>query len=74
MANLSERKRTVDVEKLSAQDADRIGLELGKKAGEMLAKVEEDLNKLFSIYGQQIQVCVKITDTKTGKVSEPLTF
>lgn len=74
MANLSERKRAVDIEKLSPQDAERIGLELGKKAGEMLSKVEEDLNKLFSIYGQKIQVCVKITDTKTGKVSEPLTF
>lgn len=74
MANLSERKRSVDVEQLSPQDAERIGLELGEKAGEMLAKVEEDLNKLFSIYGQKIQVCVKITDMKTGKTTEPLTF
>lgn len=74
MADLSKRNRKVDLEKLSPEEAERIGEEIGKKAGEILSKAEEDLNKLFKIYGQKIQVAVKMTDEKSGKVTQPLTF
>jgi len=74
MTNLAERSRKIDLDKITPEDAERIGVELGKKAGELLNKTEQELNKLFRIYGQKVQIAIKIIDVKTSKVTEPLTF
>jgi len=75
MSNLDERRKNSNIiDKLDGSEAERVGLEIGKKAGEILKKAEEELNKIFNIYGLQIKTAIQITDTKTGKVHDPVSF
>jgi hypothetical protein len=74
MTDLKTRERKVDLEKMEISDVERISAELGEKMGKVLAKAEEEVNKLCSIYGVRVQVAVKITNSLTGKETDPVTF
>jgi hypothetical protein len=67
MVNLKERKRKVDVEKLSVEQAEKIGVELGNKLNEIVDEAVAKSNKILEVYGCKaiMQLEVKqITSTK----------
>ena len=47
MADLADRQRKVSIENMSPDEADRIGLEVGKKLGSIVAKLENKMNELM---------------------------
>lgn len=66
--NIRERRRQVNVDALSPEDAERIGFELGKKAGEIGDKAAVEINKLTNIYGIKAKVAIQFYKEKTGEL------
>lgn len=62
-------KKEVNVENLSPEEATKIGMELGKKLGELGDATSLKANKLTEIYGFKTKVLIQLIDPKTG---EPL--
>ena len=74
MTDLSQRRREVDLEAMSGDDAERVGEELGKKIGEICTEAQEKINKLLGPYGESCIVAIQFLDKKTGKPKEAVTF
>lgn len=51
-----ERKRNVDVEKLSGEQVDRISEKLSEKLSEIINKAVNEANEILSIYDLETQM------------------
>lgn len=51
-----ERARKVDVEKLTNEQADQIGEEIGRKLSDIAKEAAEKANKLLKIYGLETKM------------------
>lgn len=51
MVDLNERKRKVDIEKLTPESVDEISQQLGQKLKEIVEKAAKEANDLLGIYG-----------------------
>ncbi len=67
MENIQERVRSVDVERLDPDHAERIGEEIGKMIAKAGEEVAEKINKFLGIYGLKANVVVQLIEIKTGK-------
>jgi len=56
MVDLNRKSRKIDLDKLSPEDLDRIGQELGKTVGEILSEASKKVNKLLNIYGLETHI------------------
>ena len=63
---VSERKRKVDLNSLSEDQAELVGEQLGKKIGEIGDHAAKKINELTKIYGLSAKVAVQLIDIKTG--------
>jgi hypothetical protein len=55
-----ERKRSIDVNKLSIEEVDLLSEQLGNKIREICDKTVEDINRLVSIYGMKAKFSVTL--------------
>lgn len=67
MGNFKDRKRKVDLEQLSPDDAERIGQQVGEKIGEITSEAEKRINEILGIYGQKAKIMYCLVDPKTGE-------
>lgn len=71
--SIKERVRKVDVDKLSPEQQEQIGFEMGKKIGKLCDQTAEDLtkkvNKITGIYGLTAFVQIGFKDQK-GNIIE----
>lgn len=74
MKSLAERRKQVDLENLSPEDAERIGEEVGKKIGAICSDAEAQINNILAVYGEKCVVAIQIIDKKTGKPRDAVTF
>jgi len=65
---VSERKRKVDLNTLSEDQAELVGEQLGKKIGEIGDVAARKINELTKIYGLSAKVAVQLIDIKTGNI------
>ena len=54
--SVKDRIRRVDLDSLKEEQVDKLALQLGKKAGEIITKAQEECNKFLEIYGVQIKI------------------
>lgn len=65
-----ESKKTIDVNKLTAQQADAISEQLGKEIAKIMDEANEKCDKLLGVYGLQTRIgydIIKKTDTEKGQ-------
>lgn len=62
MSDILERKRSVDVTKLSEEEADRLSDQIGDKVRAMVDETCEKANKILGIYGLQAKIQVVIQE------------
>lgn len=63
---VSERKKKVNINSLSGDQAELVGEQIGKKIGEIGDQAARKINELTKIYGLSAKVAVQLVDTKTG--------
>ena len=67
-ANIKERRRKVNPSTMNGDQQEQVGLELGKKIGQMCDKaakqLTEEVNKLTGIYGLEAQIQVVFKDSE----------
>jgi hypothetical protein len=56
MEDSHNRKRSFNIDKLTPEEADRIGADLGDKVRELVDQACEKANKLLNIYGMKVQM------------------
>lgn len=57
-----ERIRSVDLSKLSVEEADRLSVQIGEKIKLICEKSIEEANRLLSIYGMKAQMQIVIEE------------
>lgn len=65
--NYKRRKRSVDVNALSRQQADRLEKEIGKQLGKIFDEAGTKANKMLNIYGLQIKIGYQIVEMTNKK-------
>lgn len=60
MENLADRKRSFDINKLSAEAADQLSQSLGAKVREICDKACEEANKILNVYSMKAQMQIVI--------------
>jgi len=65
--NLVDRVRKVDISKLTPEEADQIGEQLGEKLREIADRACDEANKISKIYGLEVvmQFCLRPENHKT---------
>lgn len=56
MQSVKERIRRVDINKLQAEQAEKIANQIGVQAGEIINQAEKDCNKFLEVYGLEIKI------------------
>ncbi len=54
------RKRSVDLKKLSAEQADSLGKQVGDEIAKIMDEANNQCNKMLNIYGLQTQIGYQI--------------
>ena len=68
-----ERVRSVDVSRLTPEDADRLSVQIGEKVRQICDQAVENANRLLNIYGMEakMQFAVGKIGELTEKAEEP---
>ena len=66
--NLKKRKRKVDLTKMTDEQAELIGEQIGKKIGEIGDAAAAKINEITKIYGLKAKIAVQLINEKTGQV------
>lgn len=58
--NLTDRKRSIDINKLNQEQADELGNQIGEKVRIICDEAVEKANKILNIYGMKAQMQIVI--------------
>jgi hypothetical protein len=50
MSNFKDRKRKVEIDNLTTEQADQIGFELGKKIGSVINGAQKEIDDILKVY------------------------
>lgn len=67
-ANIGKRKRKVDINLLTDDQAEMVGEALAKKVQTLSDKVVKEIDEILGIYGIKSQIAIQLIEKKTGKV------
>lgn len=60
MIDQSKRERKVDIEKMSGEQADLIGKQIGEAMAKIMDEANRKCNEILNIYGMQTQIQYQI--------------
>lgn len=66
--SLEERRRKVDLDSMSTEQVELLGLEIGKKLGEICSDAQEKVNKIAKTYGIKAVVGIQFRDPTTDEI------
>lgn len=66
--SISERRRKVTLEKLDDAGLETLGLELGKKLGEITKEAQEKAELLAKPFGIKVVVAIQFRDPETDEI------
>lgn len=61
------RKRKVDINKLSAEQADRLSEQIGKEIAKIMDQANLNCNKLLGVYGLRTKISYEIVKIEPSK-------
>lgn len=62
--NYKRRKRKIDVEKMTNEQVERLGVELGKKIADIMDEANYKCSKLLDIYGLETKISYSLVKKK----------
>lgn len=72
MENLQERKRSFNINSLSAEAAQKLSDDIGAKVRQFCDEAVEKANKILNVYGMkaQMQIVIEPTHSEAEKLTE----
>lgn len=63
----NDKIRKVDVEKLSSDRIDNLGVQIGDKLAKILQKASDDANRFLTVYGLEVKLTYKLAQKEATK-------
>jgi hypothetical protein len=63
---LKDRKRSIDINKLTIEQVDELGAQIGAKATEICEEAAVKLNRILNIYGMNAKIAIAFEPLTPG--------